>query len=211
VTLKEIYFGTPASSANMGLPNQQSSKEMMKNKNVAGGPLAMLTKDYPVGHYRDGYCRSGPDDSGNHSVGATVSQEFLDFTNSKGNNLEKAGVKDGMRWCLCASRWKEAFDAAQKGELAQSAVPKVHLHASHDRALDVLQYQDLKKYSHGGEVPAGQSRNRQPDHQSPEKPGGVAKESTEISGQSETTGGSGVRTDPKNNKNSKSEVGRYEK
>lgn len=160
----------------------------------------MLTKDYPVGFYKDGYCRTGPDDKGNHSVGATVNKEFLEFTNSKGNNLEKAGVKDGMRWCLCASRWKEAFDAAQKGQLSHSAVPKVHLHASHEKALDEVKYGDLKKYSHGGEVPAGQNRNRQDDFISPEKPGGPAKQSSEISGNSETTGGSGVRTDPDKNK-----------
>ncbi|KIW18170.1 hypothetical protein PV08_02458 [Exophiala spinifera] len=168
----------------MGLPNQTSSKEMVKNKNknVAGGLLAPLTKDYPVGYYRDGYCRTGPDDPGNHSVGATVNQEFLEFTKSKGNNLEKAGVKDGMRWCLCATRWKEAFDAAQRGHLAQSAVPQVHLHASHDKALEVLQYSDMRKYSHGGEVPAGQNRNRQADYHSGDTRRGIVKESSEISG-----------------------------
>ncbi|KAK4936330.1 hypothetical protein LTR10_022758 [Elasticomyces elasticus] len=183
-----------------GQPNMTSSKEMMKNKNVAGGQLAMLTKDYPVGYYKDGYCRTGPEDKGNHSVGAIVNKEFLDFTNSRGNNLEKAGVKDGMKWCLCASRWKEAFDAAQKGDLAHSAVPKVQMHASHEKALDVVSYKDIKKYSASGEVPGGQSRNRQPDYASPEKPGGPVKESSDISGNSETTGGSGVRTDPDKNK-----------
>src|SRR5690349_17973307 len=113
-------------------------------KLVAGGQLAQLLNDPPTGFYRDGYCRTGPEDKGNHSIGATVNQEFLDFTNSKGNNLNKAGVKDGMKWCLCSTRWREAFEAAQKGDLPKSAVPKVHLHASHESALKDVKYGELK-------------------------------------------------------------------
>ena len=195
----------------MGLPDQSSSKEMMKNKSgknstviekgtacltsvttVAGGPLAQLSKDPPTGYYRDGYCRTGPEDKGNHSIGATVNKEFLDFTNSKGNNLRDAGVKDGMKWCLCANRWKEAFDAAAKGDLSKSAVPRVHLHASHESALKEIKYGDLKQYAAAGEV-TSEKANRSQGYENPEKQGGVAKESTEISGGSETNGGVGVR------------------
>lgn len=122
-------------------------------------------------------------------MAATVNTEFLKFTNSKGNNLDKAGVKDGMKWCLCASRWKEAFDAAQQGALAKSGVPKVHLHASHERALEAVSYSDLKQYSAGGEAPNDTRSSRQASHHDPQVPGGLAKESTEISGSSETTGG----------------------
>jgi len=153
----------------------------------------MLSKDPPTGFYKDGYCRTGPDDKGNHSVAATVNQKFLDFTNSKGNNLSKAGVKDGMKWCLCATRWKEAFDAAQKGDLPKSAVPQVHLHAPHERALEQVKYGDLSKYAAEGEAP-NQSRNRQDVHHSPEVPGGITRETSEISGGSETAGGAGPRT-----------------
>ncbi|EXJ91565.1 hypothetical protein A1O3_00113 [Capronia epimyces CBS 606.96] len=81
-----------------------NTREMMKNKNVAGGQLGILSTDPPTGFYRDGYCRTGPEDKGNHSVAATVTQEFLDFTDSRGNNLKKSGVKSGMKWCLCAHR-----------------------------------------------------------------------------------------------------------
>jgi uncharacterized protein (DUF2237 family) len=159
---------------------------------VAGGQLALLSKDPPAGYYRDGYCRTGPEDKGNHSVGATVNQEFLDFTNSKGNNLRDAGVTNGMKWCLCSKRWKEAFDAAQSGDLAKSAVPRVHLHASHESALKDVKYGDLKQYAAQAEA-SSELANRKQSYQSPEKPGGVAKESSEISGNSETTGGPGVR------------------
>jgi uncharacterized protein (DUF2237 family) len=190
---------------------QTSSKEMMKNKNgmpnhsftalctdnvlVAGGPLAMLSKDPPTGFYRDGYCRTGKDDTGNHTIGATVNQAFLDFTNSKGNNLSKAGVKDGMKWCLCVSRWKEAFDAAQKGDLEKSAVPKVHLHASEESALKTVSYKELKQFAAAGEAPS--QTNRQDTHSDPQSQGGISSKSTDISGDSETTGGPGVNTKSK--------------
>ncbi|KAK5058846.1 hypothetical protein LTR84_011110 [Exophiala bonariae] len=175
----------------MGASKEESAKQMMKNKNVAGGQLAQLSKDPPTGFYRDGYCRTGPEDKGNHSIGATVNQEFLDFTNSKGNNLTKAGVKDGMRWCLCSTRWREAFDAAQKGTLSKSAVPKVHLHASHESALKDVKYSDLKQYAAQAEA-QNELANRKQGYENPEKPGGVSKDSKEISGNSETTGGVGV-------------------
>lgn len=123
-------------------------------------------------------------------MGATVNQEFLDFTNSRGNNLREAGVEDGMKWCLCAHRWKEAFDAAQKGELAKSGVPRVHLHASHEKALDRVKYGDLSKYAAQGEAP-NQLRNRQDVHHNPESPSGIARETTELSGSAkpQRTGG----------------------
>lgn len=158
---------------------------------VAGGQLAQLSNDPPTGFYRDGYCRTGPEDKGNHSVGATVNQEFLDFTSSKGNNLTKAGVKDGMKWCLCASRWREAFDEAQKGTLSKSAVPKVHLHASDESALKAVKYSELKQYAAQAEA-STELANRKQGYENPENPGGVAKQSKEISGNSETTGGVGV-------------------
>ena len=152
----------------------------------------MFSKDPPTGFFRDGYCRTGPEDSGNHSIAASVNQEFLDFTNSKGNNLEKAGVKAGMKWCLCSTRWKEAFDAAQQGRLSQSAVPQVHLHASHEDALKDIKYGDLSKYAHPGEAAHEGQKNRQGAHINPEQPSqGIAKESKEIGGkkQPERVGG----------------------
>ena len=144
----------------------------------------MFSNDPPTGFYRDGYCRTGPEDKGNHTVAATVNQEFLDFTNSRGNNLEKTGVKAGMRWCLCSTRWKEAFDAAQKGDLSQSAVPKVHLHASHEDALKDVKYGDLSKYAQSGEAMAEGNKNRQGTHIDPEQPSHTgAKETGDLKGQ----------------------------
>ena len=62
-----------------------------------------------TGFYRDGYCRTGDDDTGSHTVCAKVTEEFLEFTKSMGNNLDM--LKPGDKWCLCAKRWEEAKKA----------------------------------------------------------------------------------------------------
>ena len=99
-----------------------------------------------TGAFRDGYCRTGPDDPGNHSVAATLTKEFLAFTNSKGNNL--SSLSPGTKWCLCASRWKEAMAAAKDAN--DPVVPKVYLHATAKESLDVVDMADLKKYAAEG-------------------------------------------------------------
>jgi hypothetical protein len=112
-----------------------------------------------------------------------VNQDFLDFSESKGNNLKKTGVKDGMKWCLCAHRWQEAMQAAQDGKLSQAAVPRVHLHASENKALDTVSYKDLKKYAADSE--AGES-GRQENSHDPNEHRGIAKTSKEIGGDQPT-------------------------
>jgi uncharacterized protein (DUF2237 family) len=82
-----------------------------------------------TGWLRDGYCRVTKEDLGNHSIAgephsrlilhmsdsstAIMTDKFLDFSASRGNDLRAAGLKDGCRWCLCASRWKEALLAGK--------------------------------------------------------------------------------------------------
>lgn len=136
-----------------------------EGQSVMTGPLWQFSRDPPTGFFRDGYCRTGPEDEGNHVIAATVSNEFLEFSAKNGNNLKDVGVKPGMKWCLCTHRWKEAFDAAQKGKLAHSAVPKVHLHATDESALDSVSLSDLKKYKADAEAP--NQRNRQDSHIEP--------------------------------------------
>lgn len=141
---------------------------------VAGGRLGFFSKG--TGFFRDGYCRTNAEDTGNHSIAATVTQNFLDFTNSQGNNL--SSLSPGQKWCLCASRWQEAMKAAEAGKLAKEDVPKVHLHATHEKALEVVSYKDLKQYAAAGEATTQQGR--QESHHNPGTPGGVVKESKEI-------------------------------
>ncbi|KAF2164267.1 hypothetical protein M409DRAFT_32461, partial [Zasmidium cellare ATCC 36951] len=99
----------------------------------------------PAGFYKDGYCRTGPEDSENHTIAATLTDEFL--KSEYGSEASKQGLHSGDRTCLSASHFASALQAAEDGKLKKDAVPKVHLHASQDKALDVLSYKDLKKYA----------------------------------------------------------------
>jgi uncharacterized protein (DUF2237 family) len=94
--------------------------------------LKVCSKDPLTGYARDGYCRNRPDDSGTHVVCAKMTDEFLEFTKSKGNNLSTPsptfpGLKEGDKWCLCALRWDEANRA--------NKAPPVDLDATDKSAL----------------------------------------------------------------------------
>ena len=86
--------------------------------NVFGELLGCCCTNPLTGFYRDGHCRTGPQDHGRHLVCAEVTDAFLAFSRSRGNDLstprpeyEFPGLKDGDRWCLCALRWREAYEA----------------------------------------------------------------------------------------------------
>jgi len=86
--------------------------------NVLGEALQPCSTDPMTGFYRDGSCRTGPDDYGTHVVCAEMTADFLAFTQSRGNDLttprpmyDFPGLTPGDRWCLCVDRWKEALDA----------------------------------------------------------------------------------------------------
>jgi len=113
-------------------------------KNVLGTELKSCCIDPMTGYYRDGVCNTGPTDSGRHVVCAEMTQEFLDFTKAQGNDLctpipqyNFPGLKVGDRWCLCALRWKEAFEA--------NKAPSVILESTHIKALDYVAIEDLRK------------------------------------------------------------------
>ncbi len=118
----------------------------MKDKNhlnVLGKPLVSCGMNPKTGYYRDGFCATGEDDRGIHVVCAEVTQEFLSFSKLKGNDLitplpqyDFKGLKPGDRWCLCASRWKEAFDA--------KIAPPVVLEATHSKALEFVTLENLR-------------------------------------------------------------------
>ena len=117
----------------------------MTEKNVLGTELMRHCLSPKTGFYRDGYCRTGNADTGSHVVAAIVTQEFLEFTKSRGNDLQTPrpiydfpGLKAGDRWCLCALRWREAHEAG--------VAPPVVLEASHEKALNHVSLEILKKY-----------------------------------------------------------------
>jgi uncharacterized protein (DUF2237 family) len=119
---------------------------MTQARNVLGGQLELCCSSPMTGYYRDGFCNTGGQDFGLHVVCAQLTAEFLEFTKSRGNDLSTPvpefnfpGLKPGDRWCLCATRWQEAFDAG--------VAPPVVLPATHPRALEVVSLDDLKKYA----------------------------------------------------------------
>ncbi|CAG8960872.1 hypothetical protein HYFRA_00002409 [Hymenoscyphus fraxineus] len=124
--------------------------------NVFKKPLILFSKDPMTGFYRNGYCDVGPEDKGNHAIAVTLTDSFLDFTAANGNNLRGAGLTGGCKWCVCAGRWKEALEHYKKSgddAATKSVVPKVHLASTHERALDVVSMEDLKKFAAEQEVP----------------------------------------------------------
>ncbi len=111
--------------------------------NVLGTPLKKCCDSPKTGFYRDGICRTGPEDHGTHITCATVTKEFLLFTKSRGNDLITAkpewnfpGLKPGDKWCLCALRWMEA----QKAGVA----PPLDLEATHFKMLEFTTLEGLK-------------------------------------------------------------------
>lgn len=110
--------------------------------NVVGGELQPCSTEPLTGFFRDGCCSTGPEDVGSHTVCAIMTTEFLEFSRLAGNDLSTPrpewgfeGLRPGDRWCLCASRWLEAYEAGQ--------APAVVLGATHARALDVVPIEAL--------------------------------------------------------------------
>jgi uncharacterized protein (DUF2237 family) len=105
--------------------------------------LVPCSYDPLTGFYRDGCCKTDEHDAGSHVICAKVTQEFLDFSVSAGNDLSTprpqyrfVGLKAGDRWCLCARRWQEAFQAG--------LAPPVVLESTHERALDFVTLAQLQ-------------------------------------------------------------------
>lgn len=119
---------------------------MNNARNVLGEPLKPCSNKPLTGFYRDGCCASGRDDLGRHVVCARVTPEFLEFTRQQGNDLSTPrpevdfpGLRAGDRWCLCAGRWQEAFEAG--------VAPRVVLTSTEEGALDVVKLSDLKAHA----------------------------------------------------------------
>lgn len=116
-------------------------------KNVLGGELEPCGMDPMTGFFRDGSCRTGAGDLGVHTVCSRVTDEFLEYSRSMGNDLSTprpgfAGLRAGDRWCLCASRWLEALQAGQ--------APEVVLEATHSATLEWVSLADLQRHAASG-------------------------------------------------------------
>ena len=118
---------------------------MDKSKNVLQTKLQSCCIDPMTGFYRDGFCNTGPQDSGRHIICTIMTAEFLKFSKEKGNDLSTPmphyqfpGLKPGDQWCLCALRWKEALEAG--------VAPLVILEATHESALKYVSFEDLLEH-----------------------------------------------------------------
>ena len=117
------------------------------NKNIFGEKLITCSNSPLTGFFRNGCCDTDSSDLGMHTVCVIVSEEFLLFSKSKGNDLSTSvqefgftGLKAGDKWCLCALRWKEAF--------LNNLAPKVILEATNEKTLEVINIEDLIKHSY---------------------------------------------------------------
>jgi uncharacterized protein (DUF2237 family) len=117
-----------------------------KPRNVLGSELKVCCTDPMTGFYRDGYCRTGPDDTGRHTVCIQVTDDFLTYSKSVGNDLSTPmpqyqfpGLAEGDRWCLVAVRWKQALGAGM--------APLVVLEATHESVLEIVSLEDLQAYA----------------------------------------------------------------
>lgn len=120
--------------------------------NVVGTELQPCSMDPVTGFYRNGCCDTGAEDVGVHTVCVVMTEEFLDFSLSQGNDLITAmpqygfpGLQPGDRWCLCASRWQQALEGG--------AAPKVVLESTHIATLEWASLDDLQAHA----VDAGNS------------------------------------------------------
>ncbi len=116
------------------------------SKNVLGTELETCSTDPMTGFFRNGCCDTGPLDRGVHTVCSRVTAEFLEFSKARGNDLSTPrpefafpGLQPGDKWCLCAARWAEAFEAGK--------APKVVLEATHEATLGVVSLEVLKAYA----------------------------------------------------------------
>jgi uncharacterized protein len=114
--------------------------------NVLGTALVPCSYDPLTGFFRDGCCNTADDDTGSHVVCVKVDADFLAFSAQRGNDLATPrpeyrfrGLVPGDRWCLCALRWREAYEAG--------AAPAVVLEATHERALDHVPLEWLRSHA----------------------------------------------------------------
>ena len=130
--------------------NIQENLNKDKSLNIYDKNLERCTSEFsdkPTGYYRDGYCNTGENDKGTHTVCAKMTNDFLNYTYSQGNDLITSkgdsfkGLKENDYWCLCALRWKEVHD--KKPELT----PRIKTNSTHKKTLDFINKNILESYN----------------------------------------------------------------
>lgn len=121
-------------------------EEDFPSLNVWGEPLIPCSLQPLTGFFRDGCCNTHIEDGGSHTVCAKMTQEFLEYSRFKGNDLSTPhpesgfpGLKPGDYWCLCAPRWWQAYQ--------QGMAPHVRLQACHQQALKWIPIEILRQFA----------------------------------------------------------------
>ncbi len=117
-----------------------------KQKNVFGEEIETCCESPITGFFRDGFCHTDETDEGVHTICVSMTEDFLEFSKSKGNDLSTPrpefnfpGLKEGEGWCLCAERWVEAYEV--------SMAPKLYIKRTNLRTLDIVPLEILKKFA----------------------------------------------------------------
>lgn len=120
--------------------------KMYKSLNVFNEPLVPCSDKPLTGFFRDSKCNTCKEDIGSHTICIEATKKFLEYSRSKGNDLSTPipehgfeGLKPGNNWCLCATRWLQAYD--------DNMAPRVHLTKTHQRALEIVPLQILRKFA----------------------------------------------------------------
>lgn len=128
-----------------------NNEEEVSDVNVLGTPLRSCCKNVRetgvgTGFYRNGYCCTGEQDLGRHTVCCQVTDDFLEFSKAVGNDLSTPmpqymfpGLKEGDIWCLCAQRWAQAYEVGK--------APKIFLQSTHEKTLDYAPFEVLREYA----------------------------------------------------------------
>lgn len=126
--------------------------DLRPSRNVYGETLQTCSESPLTGFYRNGCCDTGPDDAGVHTVCAIMTEEFLEFSKLAGNDLSTPrpefgfpGLQPGDRWCLCALRWLEAYEAG--------VAPDVVLAATHELSLEYVPLEALEAHAVDSRLP----------------------------------------------------------
>lgn len=124
---------------------------MSSSKNVFGEPIVTCSSMPLTGFFRNGCCDTDASDYGMHTVCAVMTDEFLEFSKSMGNDLSTPrlewgfeGLKAGDKWCLCAPRWVEAYTAGK--------APLVYLEATNENTLELVKLEVLVKFAYKGQL-----------------------------------------------------------
>jgi uncharacterized protein (DUF2237 family) len=120
--------------------------ETLEPINILGEPLVPCGMDPITGFFRDGACNTCQEDLGVHTVCIEASGDFLSYSKSVGNDLSTPmpeygfkGLNPGDRWCLCASRWLQAYQA--------NAAPRVHIMGTHIKTLEIVPLELLTSFA----------------------------------------------------------------